>query len=130
MDWASFSWVGYTPSYNSLAQHTAAFMAAMCAFAAGVFAWRMTVMVRVNDPRRYANFFWLTLMFIGIAGNRVGVVVWYKTHVNSAGLLLCFAVLWAFATLMLARAFTIEYCGNKGWVSALVLSTVVMVLFG
>lgn len=120
-------------SNGIFAAKAAAFIGLLAFAAAVIFLWRLWLLRKdVLEDRgwfRIEVYFWLAVLFTGLAGNRVSVVLFYKGLVDRDTLWpTIFSITMAVALLRLAYIYTRDKCGHKGWLSLLALASVVTVL--
>jgi len=122
------------PFSNGLfAGKAAAFVGLLALAAAVIFVWRMWLLrgdiLTERGWFRVEVYFWLAILFVGLAGNRISVVLFYR-GIRTADSLwpTFFSIGLAVALMQLAFIYTRDKCGHKGWLSLLALASIAMVL--
>lgn len=116
-------------SNGMFASKAAAFVAVLSLSATWIFAWRLWLMRGEVGSFRFRVFLWLVVLFGSLAGNRIAVVLFYRGMTSATDYWpTLFSVGMGAALLVLAHLYTRDYCGHRGWLSALALASAAMLL--
>ena len=112
-------------SNGLFASKAAAFVATLAILGALIFAWRLWLLRREFPSRRIRVYCLLILLLGCLGGNRVSVLLFYRGLVPPLDLWpTLFSAGMGLALLGLAREYTRDYCGARGWLAALAAAVI------
>lgn len=120
----------YVYSNGLFASKASAMVAVLALMSAGIFLWRLWQLRAEVGEFRFAVYAAIALLLIGLAGNRVSVVLFYNGLIDRNAIWPAFmSIAMAGGLLWLSYLYTRDECGHRGWLAALALA-LVAALFG